>query len=124
MDELSRLLGSKLSELLGQQFIVENKPGASGSMGTAFAAKSPPDGYTFVVVFDTHAVNPTLIPNLCVTGVILGDTNQFSAMYVPGEPMIGAQCRHLRASVHSVARGCATMADQTRQEATWVTQRS
>jgi len=64
VDPLARLLGSKLSELLGQQFIVENKPGASGSMGTAFAAKSPPDGYTFVVVFDTHAVNPTLIPNL------------------------------------------------------------
>ena len=39
VDPLARLLGSKLSELLGQQFIVENKPGASGSMGTAFAAK-------------------------------------------------------------------------------------
>ena len=64
VDPLARLLGVKLSESLGQQFIVENKPGASGSMGTAFAAKSPPDGYTFVVVFDTHAVNPTLIPNM------------------------------------------------------------
>lgn len=64
VDPLARLLGSKLSELLGQQFIVENKPGASGSMGTAFAAKSPPDGYTFLFVFDTHAVNPSLIPNL------------------------------------------------------------
>ena len=63
-DPLARLLGIKLNESLGQQFIVENKPGASGSMGTAFAAKSPPDGYTFVVVFDTHAVNPTLIPNM------------------------------------------------------------
>jgi tripartite-type tricarboxylate transporter receptor subunit TctC len=64
VDPLARSLGVKLSESLGQQFIVENKPGASGSMGTAFAAKSPPDGYTFVVVFDTHAVNPTLIPNM------------------------------------------------------------
>jgi len=64
VDPLARLLGTKLAGLLGQQFIVENKPGASGSMGTAFAAKSPPDGYTFVFVFDTHAVNPTLIPNL------------------------------------------------------------
>ena len=62
VDPLARLLGTKLSESLGQQFIVENKPGASGSIGTAFAAKSPPDGYTFVVVFDTHAVNPFLIP--------------------------------------------------------------
>jgi tripartite-type tricarboxylate transporter receptor subunit TctC len=64
VDPLARLLGTKLAELLGQQFIVENKPGASGSMGTAFAAKSPPDGYTFLFVFDTHAVNPSLIPNL------------------------------------------------------------
>jgi tripartite-type tricarboxylate transporter receptor subunit TctC len=64
VDPLARLVGVKLGESLKQQFIVENKPGASGSIGTAFAAKSPPDGYTFVFVFDTHAVNPALIPNL------------------------------------------------------------
>ena len=54
----------KLTESLKQQFIVENKPGASGSIGTAFVAKSAPDGYNFVFVFDTHAVNPTLIPSM------------------------------------------------------------
>lgn len=64
VDPLARLLGSKLSETLGQQFVVDNKPGASGSIGTAFAAKSPADGYTFVFVFDTHSVNPALIPNM------------------------------------------------------------
>lgn len=64
VDPLARLVGVKLSDALGQQFIVENKPGASGSIGTAFVAKSPADGYTFVFVFDTHAVNPALIPNL------------------------------------------------------------
>jgi tripartite-type tricarboxylate transporter receptor subunit TctC len=64
VDPLARLLAVKLSESLGQQFIVENKTGASGSIGTAFVAKSPADGYTFVFVFDTHAVNPTLIPNM------------------------------------------------------------
>jgi tripartite-type tricarboxylate transporter receptor subunit TctC len=58
------VLGARLQDSLGQQFIVENKPGASGSIGTAFVAKSAPDGYTFVVVFDTHAVNQSLIPNL------------------------------------------------------------
>jgi tripartite-type tricarboxylate transporter receptor subunit TctC len=58
------LLAAKLQDSLGQPFVVENKTGASGSIGTAFAAKSPPDGYTFVFVFDTHAVNPTLIPNM------------------------------------------------------------
>ena len=64
IDPLARLMAVKLGESLGQQFIVENKPGASGSICTALAAKSPPDGYTFVFVFDTHAVNPTLIPNM------------------------------------------------------------
>ena len=64
VDPLARLLGARLSNSLGQQFIVENKPGASGSIGTAFVAKSAPDGYTYVFVFDTHAVNPALIPNL------------------------------------------------------------
>jgi hypothetical protein len=47
-----------------QQFIVDNRGGASGSIGTQVVATSPPDGYTFGVVFDTHAVNPSLIPNL------------------------------------------------------------
>jgi len=64
VDPLARLLGARLANSLGQQFIVENKPGASGSIGTAFVAKSAPDGYTYVFVFDTHAVNPSLIPNL------------------------------------------------------------
>ncbi len=64
VDPLARLLGVKLTESLKQQFLVENKPGASGSIGTGQAAKSPPDGYTFLFVFDTHAVNPSLIPNL------------------------------------------------------------
>jgi tripartite-type tricarboxylate transporter receptor subunit TctC len=64
VDPLARLLGAKLTESLKQQFIVENKPGASGSIGAAQVAKSAPDGYTFLFVFDTHAVNPSLIPKL------------------------------------------------------------
>src|SRR3954469_5466673 len=64
VDPLARLLSARLTNALGQQFLVENKTGASGSIGTAQVAKSTPDGYTFVVVFDTHAVNPSLIPNM------------------------------------------------------------
>jgi tripartite-type tricarboxylate transporter receptor subunit TctC len=64
VDPLARLLGVRLANSLGQPFIVENKTGASGSIGTAFVAKSAPDGYTYVFVFDTHAVNPALIPDL------------------------------------------------------------
>ncbi|HYY72206.1 MAG TPA: tripartite tricarboxylate transporter substrate binding protein, partial [Candidatus Bathyarchaeia archaeon] len=64
VDPLARLVGSRLSASLGQQFIIDNRPGGSGSIGTAAAAKASPDGYTFLFVFDTHAVNPTLIPKL------------------------------------------------------------
>ena len=63
-DPMARMIGVKLAESLKQQFIVENKPGASGSIGAAQVAKAPADGYTFLFVFDTHAVNPALIPNL------------------------------------------------------------
>ncbi len=64
VDPLARLLGAKLGDALKQQFIVENRPGAGGSIGTAMAAKAPADGYTFVVVFDSHGVNQALIANL------------------------------------------------------------
>jgi len=64
VDPLARLFASKLSEALGQQFIVENRAGASGSIGTGFVAKAPADGYTFVFVFDTHATNPFLLPKM------------------------------------------------------------
>jgi tripartite-type tricarboxylate transporter receptor subunit TctC len=64
VDPIARLLAVRLTESMGQQFIVENKPGASGSIGTAYVAKAAPDGYNFVFVFDTHAVNPTLIPSM------------------------------------------------------------
>src|ERR687891_1820349 len=63
-DPLARLVGARLSTAFGQQFIVDNRRGGSGSIGTPAAAKASPDGYTFLFVFDTHAVNPTLIPNL------------------------------------------------------------
>ncbi len=52
VDPLARLLGAKLSESLGQQFVVENRPGASGSLGATVAARSPADGYTFLFVFE------------------------------------------------------------------------
>jgi len=64
VDQVARILGQQLSTQLGQPVVVDNKGGASGSIGAAFVASSPPDGYTFAVVFDTHGVNPSLIPNL------------------------------------------------------------
>jgi len=64
VDPLARLLAAKLSNSLGQQFIVENRTGASGIIGTDYVAKSDPDGYTYVFIFDTHAVHQALNPKL------------------------------------------------------------
>ena len=59
-DILARIVAQKLSEGMGQQFIVDNRPGASGMIGADLVAKAPPDGYTLLVVPATHAVNPSL----------------------------------------------------------------
>ena len=64
VDQVARILAVPLQAQLGQNIIVENKGGASGSIGAAAVAAAPADGYTFAVVFDTHGVNPALIPSL------------------------------------------------------------
>jgi tripartite-type tricarboxylate transporter receptor subunit TctC len=53
-----------LAQRLGATVVIENRTGASGSTGSAVVAKAPPDGNTWLIVFDTHAVNPSLLPNL------------------------------------------------------------
>jgi tripartite-type tricarboxylate transporter receptor subunit TctC len=64
VDQVARIIAPVLSQQLGQSVIVENKGGASGVIGTASMLSSPADGYTFAVVFDTHGVNQSLIPNM------------------------------------------------------------
>src|SRR5207237_6526093 len=56
-DLVARIVTPKMGELLGQQVIVDYKAGAAGAVGTAEAAKAAPDGYTVLIVWDTHAVN-------------------------------------------------------------------
>jgi len=56
-DLVARMVQPKFQEFLGVQVIIENKGGAGGSIGANEAARSAPDGYTFLMVFDTHAVN-------------------------------------------------------------------
>ncbi len=63
-DQVARLLHPHLQQALGVSVVVDNRGGASGAIGSGIAAKSPPDGYTFLLVFDTHGVNPSLIPNM------------------------------------------------------------
>jgi tripartite-type tricarboxylate transporter receptor subunit TctC len=64
VDQVARILAPVLQQRLGQSVVVDNKGGASGSIGTAAVVAAPPDGYTFAVVFDTHGVNPSLIASL------------------------------------------------------------
>jgi tripartite-type tricarboxylate transporter receptor subunit TctC len=64
VDPLARMFAAKLGDSLKQNFIVENRTGASGIIGTDHVAKSAPDGYTFVFIFDTHAVHQALNPKL------------------------------------------------------------
>jgi len=62
-DIIARLTGQKLTEILGQQVLVDNRAGAGGNIGTAAAAKSAPDGYTVLVTTSAFAVNASLFPN-------------------------------------------------------------
>jgi len=61
-DIYARFVGAKLQEALGQPFVVEDRPGGGSIVGTDVVAKSPPDGYTLLMMSNTHTVNETLIP--------------------------------------------------------------
>src|SRR5438105_7980004 len=63
-DITARLIGQWLSERLGQQFVIENRAGASGNIGAEAVAKAPPDGYTLLQVGTPNALNATLYANL------------------------------------------------------------
>src|SRR5580692_10042519 len=63
-DICARLVGQWLSEQLGQQFVVENRPGAASNTGTAAVVRAPADGYTLLLVGTTNAINATLYDKL------------------------------------------------------------
>ena len=62
-DVYARFLAQRLQDSMGQPFVVENRPGAGAIIGTDMVAKSPPDGYTLLLMSNTHTVNESLIPN-------------------------------------------------------------
>lgn len=64
-DMLARTIGQKMAESLGQQVIIDNRPGAGGNIGADLAAKAAPDGYTILMgTVATHAINPNLYPKM------------------------------------------------------------
>jgi tripartite-type tricarboxylate transporter receptor subunit TctC len=63
-DILARLIGQWLSERLGQQFVIDNRPGGGSNVGTEAAVHAPPDGYTLLLAASVHAINPSLYDTL------------------------------------------------------------
>ena len=63
-DIIARILGQKLTDTLGQQVLIDNRPGAGGIIGSEIIAKGTPDGHSFVLVTTSHGVNPSLYPKL------------------------------------------------------------
>src|SRR5690242_14347243 len=59
-DFVARLIGGKLTDALGQQFIVENRPGGAATLGYELGARSTPDGYTFTLITVSYCINPSL----------------------------------------------------------------
>jgi tripartite-type tricarboxylate transporter receptor subunit TctC len=63
-DIVARVIGRALSERLGQQFVIENRPGAGSNIGTEIVVRAPPDGYTLLLAVSSGAINATLYSNL------------------------------------------------------------
>jgi len=64
LDTVSRLVGEKLAAKLGQQFLVEARPGAGGTIATQAVARAEPDGYTLMMINDNHAINPSVFKSI------------------------------------------------------------
>jgi len=111
-DIFARLIGQKLSQQLGQQFVIENRPGAGGNIGAAVVARAPADGYTLLVGSSTLWVNASLYPQIPYDPVrdfepiIIGATSPVCPARckrhrsVSGHPPV----RHARSSIFCTAR--------------------
>jgi len=83
-DILARLVGQSLSERLGQPFVVENRPGGGGNIGTESVVRAPPDGYTLLAVLTGNAINTSLYDklNFNLTSDIVPVAGIFRGSYV------------------------------------------
>lgn len=91
-DLIARVAAQKLTESLGQQAVVDNRPGAGGVLGAEIGAKAPPDGYTFTLIAGSYAVNPSLFklnfdPITDITPVIQLSQGPFLVVVHPSLPV-------------------------------------
>ena len=94
-DIFARNVAEQMSRRLGQQIVVENKPGANGSIGTDFVARSPGDGYTIIMeTADTHAINPSIYKDLKYDPI--KDFKQISIL--SSQPLVFAVAAHVKAN--------------------------
>jgi tripartite-type tricarboxylate transporter receptor subunit TctC len=69
LDTVTRVVAEKMSGLLGQQMVVEARPGAGGTIATAAVAKAEPDGYTLMMINDNHSLNPSVFKNMAYDSI-------------------------------------------------------
>jgi tripartite-type tricarboxylate transporter receptor subunit TctC len=65
-DIVARLVGQRLSERIGQQFVIENRPGAAGNLATEAVVRAPPDGYTLLLANGANAISATIYESLAL----------------------------------------------------------
>ncbi|HYX02700.1 MAG TPA: tripartite tricarboxylate transporter substrate-binding protein, partial [Reyranella sp.] len=82
-DPIARIIAAKLGETTGWQIVVENKPGAAGVIGATVAAKSPADGQTWLVTFDSHILSPGFNDNMPYK-----DSELFNLMLIGRAPLV------------------------------------
>ena len=80
-DPVARIIQAKLIENTGWNVLIDNKPGGTGAVGSAVAAKSPPDGQTWMITFDSHILNPAF-----ATGLPYKDSDLFNVMEIGRTP--------------------------------------
>lgn len=91
-DLIARVAAQKMTEALGQQTVVDNRPGAGGVLGAELGAKAPPDGYTFTLIAGSYSVNPSLFklnfdPVNDITAVIQLSQGPFLVVVHPSLPV-------------------------------------